>query len=227
MPSVLITGANRGIGLEFARQYAAAGWRVVATCRDPARAKALKVVAGDLRVCALDVGDFVAIDVLARELENEPIDILLNNAGVYGPEPQTLDSLDYAGWAETFLIDCMAPIRMSQAFLGHVEKSRLKTIVAITSKMGSIADNSSGEAYIYRTGKAALNMAFKSLAVDLAPRGIVAAVIHPGWVKTEMGGPGALISASESVSGMQELIAHLTLEDSGRFWSYDGTEIPW
>jgi NAD(P)-dependent dehydrogenase (short-subunit alcohol dehydrogenase family) len=226
MPSVLITGANRGLGLEFARQYAAAGWRVFATCRDPARAKALRDVTGDLRLCALDVGDFVAIDVLARALA-EPLDILVNNAGVYGPEPQTLDSLDYAGWAETFRVDCMAPIRMSQAFLGHVEKSRRKTIVAITSKMGSIADNGSGEAYIYRTGKAALNMAFKSLAVDLASRGIVAAVIHPGWVKTDMGGPGALISASESVSGMRDVIDRLTLEDSGRFWSYDGEEIPW
>ena len=226
MPSVLITGANRGIGLEFARQYAAAGWRVFATCRDPARARALKDMTGDVRLCALDVGDFVAINVLARELE-EPIDILINNAGTYGPEPQTLESLDYAGWAETFRIDCMAPIRMSQAFLDHVEKSRLKIVVAITSKMGSIADNSSGEAYIYRSSKAALNMAFKSLAVDLAPRGIVAAVIHPGWVKTEMGGPGALISASESVSGMRSLIGRLMPEDSGRFWSYDGTEIPW
>ena len=227
MPSVLITGANRGIGLEFARQYAAAGWRVFAACRDPARAKDLKELKGDVRVYALDIGDFMAINVLARELEGEAIDVLVNNAGVYGPGPQTLESLDYDGWAETFRIDCMAQIRMSRAFLDHVARSERKVIVALTSKMGSIDDNSGGGAYIYRSCKAALNAAFKSLAIDVAPRGIVAAVIHPGWVMTDMGGPNALISAAESVTAMRALIGRFTPRDSGRFWAYDGKEIPW
>ena len=227
MPSVLITGANRGIGLEFARQYAAAGWRVFAACRDPARAKDLKELKGDVRVSTLDIGDFMAINVLARELEGEAIDVLVNNAGVYGPGPQTLESLDYDGWAETFRIDCMAQIRMSRAFLDHVAKSERKVIVALTSKMGSIDDNSGGGAYIYRSCKAALNAAVKSLAIDVAPRGIVAAVIHPGWVMTDMGGPNALISAAESVTAMRALIGRFTPRDSGRFWAYDGKEIPW
>ncbi|HLF59113.1 MAG TPA: SDR family oxidoreductase [Alphaproteobacteria bacterium] len=227
MPSVLITGANRGIGLEFARQYAAAGWRVFAACRDPARAKDLKELKGDVRVSTLDIGDFMAINVLARELEGEAIDVLVNNAGVYGPGPQTLESLDYDGWAETFRIDCMAQIYVSRAFLDHVAKSERKVIVALTSKMGSIDDNSGGGAYIYRSCKAALNAAFKSLAIDVAPRGIVAAVIHPGWVMTDMGGPNALISAAESVTAMRALIGRFTPRDSGRFWAYDGKEIPW
>jgi len=216
MPSVLITGANRGIGLEFARQYAAAGWRVFAACRDPARAKDLKELKGDVRVSTLDIGDFMAINVLARELEGEAIDVLVNNAGVYGPGPQTLESLDYDGWAETFRIDCMAQIRMSRAFLDHVAKSERKVIVALTSKMGSIDDNSGGGAYIYRSCKAALNAAFKSLAIDVAPRGIVAAVIHPGWVMTDMGGPNALISAAESVTAMRALIGRFTPRDYQR-----------
>jgi NAD(P)-dependent dehydrogenase (short-subunit alcohol dehydrogenase family) len=227
MPSVVITGTNRGIGLEFARQYAADGWRVHATCRDPARAKELKALSGDVAVHALDVADFDAIDALARKLKGEPVDVLINNAGVYGPEAQTLESMDYDGWAETFRVDCMAPIHISRAFLDHVGRGEKKIIVAITSKMGSIDDNTGGGFYFYRTSKAALNMAFRSLAIDLAPRRIVAAVLHPGWVKTDMGGPNALIGPEESVSGMRRVIARLGAKDSGRFWGFDGKEVPW
>jgi len=227
MPSVLVTGANRGIGLEFARQYADASWRVFATCRDPSHATHLKGLGGDIRVHALDIGDFERMDALARELGDQAIDVLVNNAGVYGPGPQMLESLDYEGWAETFRIDCMAQLRMSRAFLDHVARSERKVIVAITSKMGSIGDNASGGGYIYRASKAALNAAFRSLAIDLAPRGVIAAVIHPGWVKTDMGGRNAPIGADESVSAMRRLIARFTAKDSGRFWAFDGAEIAW
>jgi NAD(P)-dependent dehydrogenase (short-subunit alcohol dehydrogenase family) len=227
MPSTVITGANRGIGLEFARQFGRDGWRVFAACREPKRASALKILKGDVRVHRLDIGDFAAIDAFARELKGQAIDVLINNAGVYGAGPQTLDSLDYEDWAEVFRIDCMAQIRMSAAFLDHVAKSERKVIVAITSSMGSIDDNTSGGSYVYRSAKAALNAAVKSLAVDLAPRGITAAVMHPGWVQTDMGGSGALITAEESVTGMRRVIERLTPKDGGKFWRYDGKEMLW
>ncbi len=227
MPSVLVTGSNRGIGLEFVRQYAAGGWRVFATCRDPGRADDLEALKGDIHVHALDIGDFTAIDRLARALEGEAIDLLILNAAVYGPDAQSLEDLDFDGWLEALRLDCVAQIRIARAFLDHVARSEGKKMIALTSRMGSIADNTSGDSYAYRTGKAALNAAVKSLALDLAPRGIVAAVLHPGWVKTEMGGPGARISTETSVAAMRKIIDGLGPKQSGRFWSWDGTEIPW
>ncbi len=227
MPNVLVTGANRGIGLEFVRQYGADGWRVAACCRHPSRAGDLRAVDGNVSSHPLDIGDFDAIDELARTLRDETIDVLVNNAGVYGAGPQSLTALDYDDWAEVFRIDCMAQIRMARAFLDQVARSDRKVIVAITSKMGSIDDNSSGGAYVYRTAKAALNMAYRSLAIDLAPRGIIAALIHPGWVKTDMGGGGAPIPVQDSVAGMRRLIERMTPAMAGRFWGFDGAEIPW
>ena len=227
MPSVFITGANRGLGLEFVRQYAADGWRVFAVCRDPSHAAELAALKGDIRVEALDVGDFEAIENLARKFPNEPIDVLINNAGIYGAGPQNLKSLDSETWIETLRINCMAPIYISRALVENVAKSAQKIMVAITSKMGSIDNNTSGGAYIYRSSKAALNAAVKSLAIDLAPRGITAAVIHPGWVQTDMGGAGAPTGVEKSISGMRKVIGRLGLKDAGRFWSYDGKEIPW
>lgn len=227
MPNVLITGANRGLGLEFARQYVAEGWRVLATCRDPDRASALKEISGDVRVAGLDVGRFESIDRLAGELGAEAIDVLINNAGIYGGRPQGLGRIDYDAWAETLRIDCLAQIRVAEAFLDHVARSERKVIVAISSKMGSIADNSSGGTYIYRSAKAALNMAMRSLAHDVADRGIVAAVLHPGWVETDMGGPNALIGPAESIAGMRQVIAGLDAAKSGGFYDYRGAEVPW
>ncbi|MFZ0693907.1 MAG: SDR family oxidoreductase, partial [Alphaproteobacteria bacterium] len=219
--------ANRGIGLEFVRQYAADGWWVVAVCRDPSRADDLGALKGDIRIEALDVGDFDTIENLARKLTNESLDVLINNAGIYGAGPQNLKSLDPEVWMETLRVNCMAPIYVSRAFVENVARSAQKIMVAITSKMGSIDDNTSGGAYIYRSSKAALNAAVKSLAIDLAPRGITAAVIHPGWVQTDMGGAGAPTGVEKSVSGMRKMIGRLGLKDAGRFWSYDGKEIPW
>lgn len=227
MPTCLITGASRGLGLEFARQYAAGGWKVIATCRRPEEADSLNGVEGNVQVYPLDVTDFARVEDLAKRLAGEAIDVLILNAAVYGPRVVRFDGVDYAAWCEVIRTDAMAPLKMSAAFVDHVARSEHKRIAAITSKMGSIADNTSGGSYIYRSGKAALNAVMKSLALDLRDRGIAVIMLHPGWVRTDMGGPGAPIDAFESVAGMREVIANTQIEDSGRFLGYDGVEIPW
>jgi NAD(P)-dependent dehydrogenase (short-subunit alcohol dehydrogenase family) len=227
--TLLITGANRGLGLEFVKQYAEAGWQVIACCRWPDDAKELNALADrfgeQIEVYALDVADFEQIDALALLLQGRPIDLLINNAGVY---PQSeFGSVDYEAWAEAFHINTMAPMKMAEAFVPHVAASQLKKIVTLTSKMGSIDDNTSGGSYIYRSTKAAGNMVMKSLAVDLKPMGIASTILHPGWVRTDMGGPNGLIDAPESVAGMRQVIEALSLANSGRFVAYDGKVIPW
>ena len=232
MKTTLITGANRGIGLEFSRQYTADGWRVLACCRHPEKSEALNKLAAryseQITVHALDVSDHVQIDRLAQALANESIDLLINNAGIYPDSDKGgFGHTDYAGWLQAFRINTMATLKMAESFATHISRSEQKTIVTITSKMGSIADNGGGGSYLYRSSKAAVNMVVKSLAIDLKPVGIIAAVFHPGWVKTDMGGPNALITAEQSVSGMRQIIARLNIADSGRFHSYDGQVIPW
>jgi NAD(P)-dependent dehydrogenase (short-subunit alcohol dehydrogenase family) len=227
MPSCLITGASRGIGLEFARQYAADGWRVLATCRRPAAAEGLRTVEGDVRVYPLDVTDFAKIDALARQLKSEAIDVLINNAGIYGPRQLPYDGVDYAAWAEVIRTNAMAPLKVSATFAGHVGRSEQRRIVAITSRMGSMADNTSGGSYLYRSSKAALNAVMRSLAIDLKKHGIAVVMLNPGWVRTDMGGPGGEIEAFESVAGMRQVIASLRMAESGRFFNFDGTDVPW
>lgn len=230
MPTVLITGANRGLGLEFVRQYAQDGWRVHACARDPKAATALADLAGAssgrVQVHALDVADFAQIERLGQALRDEAIDLLLNNAGVY-PRDEDFGRLDYAGWERAFRVNTLAPIRMAEVFLEQVARSQRRLIVNITSLMGSIGDNGSGGSYAYRSSKAALNMATKSMSIDLRDRGITAIVMHPGWVKTDMGGPGAPTEAPESVSGMRKVIERLTPADSGKFYDHEGDELPW
>lgn len=230
--NLLITGANRGIGLEFARQYATEGWRIFACCRHPEGSTELNALSqkhdGLITVHMLDVGDFLQIERLADELAGQDLDILINNAGIY-PDATSggLGATNYEGWAHAFRVNTMAPLKMAETFAGNLARGKQKKIINITSKMGSIADNTSGGAYTYRSSKAALNMVVKSLSHDLASRGIITAVLHPGWVKTDMGGPNALITAEQSVSGMRKVIAGLTQKESGRFYAYDGQEIPW
>lgn len=225
MSTVLITGANRGIGLEFARQYAAEGWRVIATCRRPDRARELAALGVEMR--ALDVADAAGIDELARWLGDAPIDLLINNAGIYGKESLRLGAIDVDEWLAVLRVDAIAPIKVTEALMDNLAASPRPVVANITSKMGSIADNASGAAYSYRSAKAALNAASKSLAVDLAGRGVVVVVLHPGWVQTDMGGAGALISPATSVHGLRSVIARCAMADSGRFFAYDGTEVPW
>lgn len=232
MNTVLITGANRGIGLEFCRQYAAQGWRVLACSRYPEKSDELNKLASLnpelIKVYALDVADHVEIDRLAQVLANESIDLLINNAGIYPDSDKSgFGHTDYAEWIEAFRVNTMAPLKMAETFAAQIARSRQKTIVTITSKMGSIADNSGGGSYLYRSSKAALNMVVKSLAIDLKPLGIIAVVFHPGWVKTDMGGPNAMISPGQSVSGIRKVISGLVPADSGKFFGYDGQTIPW
>lgn len=226
---VLVTGANRGIGLEFVRQYAADGWRVIACCRNPLDATALNMLAassgGKVLVQALEVSDFNQIERLASTLEDEAIDLLINNAGFY---PQgSFGSIDFADWDKAFRINSMAPMKMVECFVEHVAHSRLCKIATLSSKMGSIADNGSGGSYLYRTSKVAANMVMKSLAIDLKPRGIATVTLHPGWVRTDMGGPNALITVQQSVTGMRKVIDQLSIQNAGRFIAYDGQDIPW
>ncbi|NQU57553.1 MAG: SDR family oxidoreductase [Rhodospirillales bacterium] len=227
MPTVFITGANRGLGLEYARQYAADGWRVLATCRNPAKAKELTALAGDVQVYSLDVTDHGLIQALAKTLRKESIDLLLNNAGIYGPRPSKLGGIDYKAWEDVMRINVMSPLKVCESFRSHVVASEMKKIAIMSSKMGSVGDNDSGASYIYRSSKAALNAAMKSLSVDLAPRGISVVILHPGWVRTDMGGPSGLIDAPDSVSGLRQVIEGLSMATTGRFYNYDGSEIPW
>ena len=231
MPSTLITGANRGLGFEFARQYLADGWHVYAACRDPASASELRRLAEDsddkLRILAMDVTDPASIRAAATELDGQAIDILLNNSGIIGPRGQTIGNIDYQAWAEVLAVNTMGPMRVSEAFVEHVASSDGKLIVTLTSGMGSIADNTSGGSIVYRSSKAAVNMVVRSLAIDLAPRGITCVVVNPGWVRTNMGGPNASLEPAESISALRRLIATFGPEQSGKFFNHTGREYPW
>ena len=227
MATVLITGANRGLGLEFCRQYAAEGWQVLACCRNPETADKLADIP-QVRVFPLDVSDFAQIDNLAEQLQDTAIDVLINNAGIYGDSPRHgFGQLDYAAWTKTLTINTQAPVKMAEAFLPHLQRGDKKMMVTITSQMGSIADNGSGGSILYRTSKAALNVAMKSISIDLEGQGIGVLVLHPGWVKTDMGGPNALIDSHISVTGMRQVMAQFTLAQSGSFLKYDGSSLPW
>jgi NAD(P)-dependent dehydrogenase (short-subunit alcohol dehydrogenase family) len=232
MKTTLITGANRGIGLEFSRQYAADGWRVLACSRNPGKSDELNKLAAQyselIKVLALDVSDHAQIERVAQDLSDESIDLIINNAGIYPKSGgNSFGHTDYEEWMRVFRINTMAPLKMAETFATQLARSEPKTFVTITSKMGSIEDNSGGGSYLYRSSKTAVNMVVKSLAIDLQSVGITSIVIHPGWVKTDMGGPNALISTEQSVSGMRRVISNLSMGDSGKFFSYDGQEIPW
>lgn len=230
-PIVLITGSNRGLGLEWCRQYAQAGWRVLATCRFPAQAEELQQLEGEYSALTrhrLDVTDPDQIDALAKELADHPIDLLINNAGVYFEKyVQPEQATDYEAWAHTFRVNTMGAMRVSRAFLDHVRRSQKRLIVAITSHMGSIAEIDSPGSYYYRSSKAALNAAMKGFSLELRPQQIGVLLLHPGWVRTRMGGPNGPLSPQESVKGMRILVDAFRLADSGRFLRYDGSEIPW
>jgi NAD(P)-dependent dehydrogenase (short-subunit alcohol dehydrogenase family) len=231
MPTILITGASRGLGLEFARQYLAEGYAVIAACRHPGKAQALHQLERDfkgvLTVIELDVADSASVKQAAARVAVSTIDILVNCAGVIGAQGQTIGSLDYDDWTQVLEVNVMGPARVCEAFLDRVAHSDRRLIITITSGMGSLADNTSGGFIPYRTSKAAVNMLMRSAAIDLKPRRITCVVLNPGWVKTDMGGPDAKLSPEESVGAMRRLIAKLGPKDSGRFYNYDGREYPW
>jgi NAD(P)-dependent dehydrogenase (short-subunit alcohol dehydrogenase family) len=236
MPTILISGASRGIGLELARQYAAEGWRVIACCREPGQAQALSELAGtSVEIRALDVTDPAQIASLSSELAEVPIDVLLNCAGTMGEKSfaeaglamQRFGDSDYADWEQILRVNALGPMRMAEAFVEHVARSEQKKIVTLTSVMGSMGANGVGGLYAYRSSKAAANSVMKSMSINLRDRGIIALPMHPGWVRTEMGGPKADIDAVTSASGLRRVIAGLTPADSGRFLAYSGEELPW
>lgn len=221
MPSVLITGAGRGLGLEFARQYVAEGWRVIATIRDPAQGRALPKAETHL----LDVTDGAAVKRLAADLRGTAIDLLLCNAGIGAPG-EALGKIDADRWVQVLRVNALAPLILAESFVEHVASSDLKLMVMVSSRMGSIAQASGGR-YSYRSSKAALNMIVKALAGDLAPRGVRVIAVHPGWVRTDMGTTAAQLSPEESVTGLRRVIAGLNPGESGRFLNQDGAELPW
>lgn len=225
--NVLITGANRGIGLEFCRQYLADGAYVLAACRQPGTARELQDLAQspNLKVLKLDVNESEQIRALRAHLSGHRLDLLINNAGVYGPRNPRLP-LDRAVWSEVMQTNMMAPLDVVWAARESLQSAG-GVAVTITSKMGSIADNSSGGSYIYRSSKAGLNAAMRSLAIDLAGDGVRMLLLHPGWVRTDMGGPNGLIDAETSVSGMRGVIASIDTRENGGFYAYDGQAIPW
>ncbi|MEI7840764.1 MAG: SDR family oxidoreductase [Methylococcaceae bacterium] len=231
MATILITGANRGLGLEFAKQYAADGWQVLACCREPESATALTKIANEfsnISVSPLDVADLAQIDELAQQLDGVAIDVLLNNAGVYGDTAgRGFGNLDVAEWQKTMTINVFAPVKMTEAFLPNLKLGSQKKVVAMSSLMGSLADNDSGGSILYRSSKAALNAAMKSVAIDNRANELAVLILHPGWVKTDMGGSNAPLEIPESVQKMRDTIANFTVAQSGEFLRYDGKSLPW
>ena len=230
MATILITGTNRGIGLEFTRQCLVRGDRVIATCRDIEAADALKQLSrshDELEIRQLDVSSLESMQEFMQQLAGRPIDIFINNAGVYGPSNANFSEVDAQTWASVLQINSIAPLMLSQLLMPNLRQGKDKKMLYLTSKMGSIDDNSGGGSYIYRSSKAALNSVVKSLAIDLAGEGFSAALLHPGWVLTDMGGPNALIDTETSVTGMLKVVDDLGPQSSGSFFNYDGAIIPW
>lgn len=219
MPNVLITGAARGLGLEFARQYKNDGWDVIATARQPGGE--LSALGVDVRT--LDVADFQAVEEFGRAFDR-PLDLLIANAGIATPF-EARNARDAEGWMTVFRVNSVAPVLLAQALLPRLEEARGKAI-AISSQMGSIADASSG--WIpYRSSKSALNMAWHALANEVRDKGVAMATLHPGWVQTDMGGPDATIDPATSITGMRRVIDDLDLGGTGGFIAYDGKTLPW
>lgn len=239
MPSVLVTGSNRGLGLELVRQYAAEGWRVIACCRRPDQAEKLRGIeaeaSGRVSVHGLDVTDFDAVDDLARELDGQAIDVLINCAGLIGRKnfdqgvmaDQAFGNSDYDEWADIYRTNVMGPMKMSEAFVEHVARSDQKKIITLTSEVASMSENNFGGLYAYRASKAAVNGIMRSMSIDLAKRNVVAIPLHPGWARTEMGGSMATVDPADSARGMRDVIARAGMAQSGHYLVYDGSEMAW
>lgn len=229
--TVLITGAGRGLGLEFAYQYARDGWKVHACCRDLAHAEALLALEArfpeQVDLHALDVNKDGQIKALDRVLGDTTLDLLINNAGYYGPRGVAFGTLERELWRQVLETNTLSPIMLAQALYPRVAASQGKTIAFLSSKVGSITDNSSGGGYYYRSSKTALNQAIKSLSIDLEGAGVKVLALHPGWVQTDMGGPNALITAEESVRGMRTVLENMEPNQSGTFVDYMGDLIEW
>ncbi|WP_428772013.1 SDR family oxidoreductase [Vibrio sp.] len=228
MKRVFITGANRGIGLCLVRGYLAANWSVHATYRTPDDSQQLLQLAEqypELKCHQLDVTDYQRVKQLADCLP--ALDLLINNAGYYGPKSTSFGQTDVEQWRKVLEINTIAPLKLVEALYPRLNEGQLKKIACLSSKVGSMTENSAGGGYIYRSSKAALNSVVKSLSNDLMPYGFTVLALHPGWVQTDMGGPNALISPEQSASSLMQLIDASDQSQSGQFFNYDGSPIPW
>jgi len=221
MATVVITGANRGIGLEMAKQYAADGWDVIGTAREPERAQELAAI-DRVTVMQLDAADDASVEKFVRELGDQPVDLFINNAGIYGPS-----EFDREAWLDLFNVNVIGPVRLATALKDNVARSADQKMVVISSQVGSIAENETGSMIYYRTSKAAVNQAWTCLAKQWQDDGLTLAMLHPGWVQTDMGGENADLTPAESVEGMRAVIDGLTHDQNGKFYDHDGREIPW
>jgi NAD(P)-dependent dehydrogenase (short-subunit alcohol dehydrogenase family) len=242
MPAVLITGANRGIGFELARQYVEDDWRVVASCRQPVDAIDLNALAkkhpARLEVVQCDVNSDASVRMLSDELLGRPIDLLINNAGIVdregygtgayeGTDDPDLRNYDFDQWLEVLRTNLLSPARVTATFVDHLEGGTNPIVVMMGSTLASIELTKDPGRYSYRTSKAGLNALMRSMGAWLATRGITTVTISPGWTRTDMGGPNALNSIEQSVAGVRQVIDGITPDDVGRFFNFDGTELPW
>ena len=231
MKKILVTGANRGLGLGLVKKFLENDEKVICTTRNLSKSKELisckEKYNDNLEICELDLLDKESPNILSNFLGDKPIDLFINNAGVIGHSAQHFKSVSLNHWIDVLKVNLISPLLMTQSIIKNVEKSSEGKIYFISSKVGSIEDNKSGGMYIYRSSKTALNQVVKSLSIDLKPLGISVISLHPGWVRTEMGGPNALISVEESVNGMIDVISNTSIINSGQFINYDGTRLPW
>ena len=228
--SILITGTNRGIGLEFVKHYLKNNEKVIATCRNTNSANdllELKNTTSNLSLMELDVSNPNSINEFASKIIDQPIDTFIYNAGVFGPRNNEFGNFNAKEWLDVFNINTIAPLLITQKILKNLRLGKNKKLVFISSKVGSIEENTGGGMYIYRSSKTALNQVIKSLSIDFKDENFIVAALHPGWVQTDMGGPNALIDTKTSVKGMTKVIDSLVIKNSGRFYNYDGSSIPW
>ena len=231
MKKILVTGANRGLGLGLVKKFLKNNEKVICTTRNISKSKELILCKekynDNLEICELDLLDKDSPNILSNFLGDETIDLFINNAGVIGHSAQHFKSVSLNHWLDVLKVNLIAPLLITQSIIKNIEKSSERKIYFISSKVGSIEDNKSGGMYIYRSSKTALNQVVKSLSIDLKALGISVISLHPGWVRTEMGGPNALISVEESVNGMVDVISNTSIINSGQFINYDGTRLPW
>ncbi len=225
MTTILITGAGRGIGLELTRQALAKGWTVIGSVRSEQAAAQLAKELPDVKVLQFDVSDHDAVSAAAASLDT-PLDILINNAGIYGPNEGAISATDFEGFAETLAVNTIAPLKIAQAFSPHLRRGTNPRLINISSNMGRMV-HAKSNCIAYRTSKAALNKVVQGLATDLKPDGICCIAMHPGWVRTDMGGSSADISVEESALGILDVVSNLALDDTCQFIDWDGTKQPW
>ena len=227
METVFITGSNRGLGLEFVKQFESSGFKVIAACRNPKLADNLNSIKGNIEVVKLNINSGIDFENISTTYKNENIDILINNAGIIGLNKKIIGEINYEDWKDVFQTNVLGPTMIVERLLSQIARSEKKLIVSISSKLGSISENSGGGQYAYRASKAALNAVNKSLSIDLTEKGITSIVISPGWVKTDMGGENADLTIHDSVTQMREVIERVDINDTGKFFNFDGNIIKW